>query len=193
MSNTSVMTPVFRVSYPNVFKAKINELSGQAEYSLVALFKKGEDLSVLKAAAQAAMEKKWGTDKGKWPKTLRSPFRDQGERAKESDGKTTLPEGYEEGAIFINLKSKERPGLVDQKVQDIIEETEFYAGCFARAKVNAYAYDAKGNKGVSFGLQNLQKVKDGDSLSGRTKAQDDFAPIENLEGEKVSSDATSLF
>ncbi len=187
----NVMTPNFRVSYPSVFKPKKNDLNGKDEYSVVALFPKGADLSKLKAAAQTVVTEKWGTDPKKWPQNLRLPFRDQGERAKEDEysGKRVLPSGYEAGAIFMNLKSTQRPGVVDEKVQDILDESQFYAGCFARATVNFFAYDQKGNRGVSVSLINIQKVKDGDPLSGRAKAQDDFAPVED------SSDgsATGLF
>lgn len=189
----SVMTPVFRVSYPNVFKPKKNELNGQDEYSLVALFPKDADLSQLKAAAQKAITDKWGSDKAKWPANLRTPFRDQGERAKVVDGKKVLPAGHEEGAIFLNLKAKQRPGVVDQSVQDIIDESQFYAGCFARATINAYAYDNKGNRGVAFGLNNVQKMKDGDPLSGRPRAMDEFAPVEGAGQASGGGSTTSLF
>lgn len=190
---SSVMTPVFRASYPSVFKPKENTLNGKQEYSVVALFSKDADLSGLKKAAQAVIEEKWGKDKKKWPPNLRSPFRDQAERAKidEVTGKKVLPAGYEEGAIFLTIKSQNRPGVVDANVQDIIDESDFYAGCYARATVHAYAYDQKGNRGVSFGLANIQKTKDGDPLSGRARAQDDFAPIETEGG--GSTNSTSLF
>src|SRR5690348_8229642 len=114
--STPVLTPKFRVSYPSVFKPRKNELSGKEEYSLVALFPKGTDLRVLEQEAARALEAKWGKDKTQWPKPLKSPFRDQGERAKIVDGKKVLPEGHEEGAIFINLKSTQRPGVVDEGV-----------------------------------------------------------------------------
>jgi hypothetical protein len=187
----NVLTPKFRVSYPNVLKAKRNELNGKDEYGLVALFPKGCDLTVLKKAAQEAIVAKWGSDNKKWPANLRTPFRDQAEKSKsdEASGKKTLPAGHEEGAIFINLKSTNKPGVVNERNEDIINETDFYAGCWAHATVRAYAYDNKGNRGVSFGLQNIQKVKDGDTLGSRTKAQDDFAPIEGA----TTSDATGLF
>ena len=172
-----VNTPRFRVSYPNVFKAKRNDLNGQDEFSIVCLFKKGEDLSKLKAAAQAAIVAKWGADQTKWPKNLRSPFRDQGEKAKDVDGKRILPPAHEEGAIFMNLKSKQRPGVVDQNVQQIIDESTFYAGCYAIASVNAFAYDQKGNRGISFGLGNIQKVADGEPLGNRAAPEQDFAPV----------------
>lgn len=192
----NINTPTFRVSYPNVFKAKRNDLNGQDEFSIVALFKKGEDLSALKAAAQKAIVDKWGPDKEKWPKNLRSPFRDQAERAKDVDGKRILPAGHEEGAIFLNLKSKQRPGVVDQNVQDIIDESQFYAGCFARASVNAFAYDQKGNRGVSFGLGNIQKVKDGEPLGNRARPEADFAPIQTEGGASPAAStgsATDIF
>lgn len=170
----NVMTPEFRVSYPKVFKPEVNQLSKKSEYSVVALFKKGQDLSSLKKAAEEILVEKLGADKSKWPKNLKSPFRDQGERAK--DG--VLPSGYEDGAIFINIKSNQKPGVVDSNVQPIIDEADFYAGCFARATVRAGYYDQAGNRGVSFYLQNIQKVKDGEPLSGRAAATSEFAPVE---------------
>ena len=188
----NVNTPTFRVSYPNVFKARKNDLNGKDEFSVVALFKKGEDLSKLKDAAQKAIVDKWGADKTKWPTNLRSPFRDQSERAKDVSGKRILPPAHEEGAIFLNLKSSQRPGVVDQNVEDIIDESQFYAGCYARASINAYAYDIKGNRGVSFGLGNVQKVKDGEPLGNRAKPEQDFAPIETSANASVAS-ASDLF
>ena len=178
---SAVITPSFRVSYPNVFKARKNDLSGNDEYSLVALFKKGEDLSSLKELVESALADKW-PDKAKRPKNLRIPFRDQAER--EKDG--ILPEGYEEGAVMINLKSKQRPGVVDESAQAIIDESLFYPGCYARASIAAYAYDTKGNRGVAFGLRNVQKTGEGEPFSGKVKAEDEFAPIES------SSDLDSL-
>ncbi len=191
----NINTPTFRVSYPNVFKAKKNDLNGKDEFSLVALFKKGEDLSALKAAAQKAIVDKWGPEKAKWPSNLRSPFRDQAERAKDVDGKRILPVGHEEGAIFLNMKSSQRPGVVDQNVQDILDESQFYAGCFARASVNAFAYDQKGNRGVSFGLGNVQKIKDGEPLGNRARPEQDFAPIAVDESTAAHSNgsATDIF
>lgn len=166
---TKVITPEFRVSFPNVFRTAkpMAGATGDPKYGLTALFKKGEDISALKAAAEEACIEKWGP-KDKWPKNLRSPFRDAGE--KEFDG-------YVEGAIFINATSKQRPGLVDANMNDIIDETEFYAGCYARASINAFAYDTAGNRGVAFGLNNVQKLRDGEPLGGRTRPEDDFEPV----------------
>ena len=152
----NVITSKFRVSFPYVFRpSKPMQAGADPKYTITMLFKKGEDLSKLKAAAQEAVVEKWGADKLKWPKNMRNPFRDQGEKEFE---------GYEAGAIFVTATSKQRPGLVDSKLQDIIEDKDFYPGCYARASVRAFAYDQAGNRGVSFGLQNVQKLADGDPL-----------------------------
>ena len=191
-----VITPMFRVSYPYVFKPRKNELSGKDEFSLVALFKKGEDLSKLHVEILRAAREKWGenvqitktehgtyqlTNPGKPSFAIRLPLRDQGER----EGEKGLPMGYEKGAMFLNLKSTSRPGLVNAQNEDIIDESDFYAGCYARAAINAYAYDQKGNRGVAFGLQNVQKMKDGEVLSGRVKAQDCFEPVASDSAEEI--------
>lgn len=188
---STLITPAFRISYPNLWKPRKNELNGKDEYSCVALFPKGEDLTELIQLAQVAIVDMWGADKKKWPSNFRNPFRDQGEKTKQlDDGTSFLPEGLEEGAIFLNLKSQHKPGVVDQQVQPILNPAEIYAGCWCRASVNAFTYDQKGNRGVSFGLVNIQKVKDDDPLSGRSTPQDDFQPIgvaESLEsGEKAN-------
>lgn len=195
----NVVTPKFRVSYPNVFKTRKNDLSGKDEYSLVALFPKGADLSKLEAAVKKCVEEKWGADPKKWPKkpdgstALRTPIRDQSERAKQNDeGEMVLPEGYVKGAKFMNLKSERRPAVVDRNVLPILEESEFYAGCFALASIRPYAYAQKGNCGVAFGLQNVQKVGDGDPLSGATRPEEDFVAIKDEEGDTPTS-ANSLF
>lgn len=181
MTDTQVLTPEFRVSYPKVFKPERNDLNGRDEYSLVALFPKGADLSKLKAACKAACEKKWGADPKKWPKNLRDPFRDQGEREKEDDdGNKYMPDGYVKGAVCINLKSTKRPGLVDAQLQDIIDDSDFYGGCYARAQVNAAAYDQKGNTGVSLYVNHIQKLRDGESFgSAKRNAADVFEAVDD--------------
>lgn len=185
-------TPKFRVSYPQVFEPKKNDLNGKMEYSVMAVFPKGADLSALKKAAEEEIEKKLGKDRAKWPKNLRSPFRPHEDRMKtdEVTGKEYLPEPFEAGGFWMNLKSTQKPQLVDQQVKHISDQSSFYPGCWAIASVNSFYYDQKGNKGISFGLGNLQKVADGDPLSGRTKAEDDFAPVESSDS---GADTNSLF
>lgn len=162
-----VITPEFRVSFPAVFQPKAFE-GQEPKYSIVMLFDKKTDLSKLKEMAKKAIEEKW-PNVNERPKNLKNPFRD-------GDIEKPDMQGYK-GAVFISATSKMKPGVVDASLQPIIAEDDFYAGCYARASVTCFAYDKMGNKGVSFGLQNLQKTKDGESFSGRTKAEDDFESV----------------
>ncbi len=161
-------TPEFRASFPQVFEPKSFQ-DQPAKYSIVMLFAKTTDLKELKRAVFNAATEKWGA-KEKWPKGLRMPFRDGNEKADMTGYKDT---------IFVSASSKERPGVVDQKRAPIVaDDNVFYAGCFGRATLIAFAYDKAGNRGVSFSLQNIQKVKDGQPFSGRKAAADEFTDIE---------------
>lgn len=187
MADVNAVTPIFRVSYPNVFKPKFNSLSKKDEFSLQALFKKGEDLSKLKAAAAEACSEKWGPDQKKWPTNLKNPFRDQSDRAKEG----VLPDGCEAGAIFMTFKGTTQPAIRDMaNTSFITEPSKFYAGCYARASVFALAYDVNGGRGVTFLLNHLQFAGDGQPFSSRPSVESAFAPIE---GATNGSDATSIF
>lgn len=184
MAVEKVLTPEFRVSFPNVFRAQAMEEGKEPKFGLTLLFKKGADLSKLKAMAKEAIIEKWGSDREKWPKNLKTPFRDQGEKEFE---------GYEEGAIFFNATSKQRPGLIDAGKQEIIDESDFYPGCWARATVVPFSYDKKGNKGVAFGLRNIQKLRDGEPLGGRTRPEDDFEEFDNGEESSSSDSGDDIF
>lgn len=158
-----IVSPEFRVSFPHVFTPHEN-LSKKLMYSIVMLFDKDTDLSALKKLADEAIAAKWGKN---IPKGIRSPFRNGDEKEYE---------GYA-GTVFCSASSKDKPGIVDDQVQPILNTNEFYPGCYARATLTAYAYDQLGNKGVSFGLQNIQKIRDGEPLNGRVAAQNDFKPM----------------
>jgi hypothetical protein len=77
--------------------------------------------------------------------------------------------------IFIKASSSRRPKVVDINVQEIIDRDQVYAGCYVRASVNCYCYDQLGNRGVAFGLLNLQKVRDGEAFGVTSKPEDDFS------------------
>ena len=50
-----------------------------------------------------------------------------------------------------------------------------YSGCYGRASINFYPYSVNGNKGVGVGLNNVQKLTDGERLGGsRATAESDF-------------------
>ena len=53
-----------------------------------------------------------------------------------------------------------------------------YSGVYGRASINLYAFNSNGNKGIACGLNNLQKIRDGEPLGGKSRAEDDFASEE---------------
>ena len=65
------------------------------------------------------------------------------------------------------------------KKLDHNNQTEVYSGCYGRISVNFYGYNSNGNRGVAAGLGNIQKLKDGEALSSRTNAEDDFEVVED--------------
>ncbi|HSW00039.1 MAG TPA: DUF2815 family protein [Sedimentisphaerales bacterium] len=171
-NSPKIMTPEFRLSFPDLFQPKAFE-GGEPKYGCVMLFHKSTDLSKLKAAANAVALARWPDPKTR-PVNLRSPFR---------DGDTERPDtdGYQD-VIFVTAKSKTRPGVVDANVVPITEDSgDIYAGCWCKATVTFYAYDKAGNRGVACSLQNVQKLRDDEGFSSRSKPEDDFAPIGGAE------------
>lgn len=173
MSN-KVITGKVRFSYANVWEPKsVN--GSDPKYSVSLIIPKSDEktLQKIKAAIEAA--KKDGVSKlgGKIPANLKTPLRD-GDVDRPDD------EAYA-GSYFINANSHTKPGIVDKNVQPILDPTEFYSGCYGRASIVFYAYNANGNKGVAAGLQNLQKLEDGEPLGGRSRPEDDFGELDNDE------------
>ena len=82
---------------------------------------------------------------------------------------------YKRQAYFINANSSSAPGIVDENVQPIINRSEVYSGIYGRASINFYAFNVNGNRGIACGLNNLQKMRDGDPLGGKASAASDFA------------------
>lgn len=165
---TKVVTGLVRFSYAQVWEPKAINEGDDPKYSVSLLIPKTdtETIAKIEAAIEAAIvvgkAKKWG---GKKPPNLKLPLRDGDEERPEDENYV--------GHYFINATSKNRPGIVDAAANAIIEREEFYSGCFGRAAVNFYPFDVK-NKGIACGLNNLQKIKDGEPLSGGSRAEDDF-------------------
>lgn len=173
-----VITGKVRLSYAHLFRpASIN--GGEEKYSVSLLIPKEDTKTVekIQAAVEEAVQEgkttKWG---GKVPPNCKRPLR---------DGDTERPddEAYA-GHYFINANAKLKPGISKPvgrnsdgttKFQEITDETEVYSGCYARASITLYPFDANGNRGVACGLNNVVKVQDGEPLAGRASLEADFA------------------
>lgn len=187
----NIITPEFRAAFISVFRAtsmkNADGSTSKPKYSIRAVFPPTAKLDALKKEAEMVAKEKWGD---KIPKTLRSPFRINEELE-------TPIEGIGDDWTVMSFSANEdrRPGVVDAKLQDIIDDTDIYPGAWYRAQVRAFAYDTAGNKGVAFGLQNVQKLRDDDPLgSGRIPANKAFEPVDvpasDTGGAKT---ATSIF
>lgn len=178
--STKVITGKVRFSYLNWATPKKNDLNGKMEYSTQVLIPKSDATTVgnIKAAIKAAIEKKWG---GKAPAGWRNPLRD-GDTEKREDGKPLGAEYH--GHYFMNIRSDQKPGVVDTNRQPLIEADDFVSGDYGRVSMNAYAYEQKGNRGVSFGWNNAQFTAKGEALGSRARAEDDFDDDSNAGDEE---------
>ena len=82
--------------------------------------------------------------------------------------------------------STSKPGIVDADCQPIIDTSELYSGIYGRASINFYAFNTNGNKGIACGLNNLQKLRDGEPLGGKSRAEDDFADFDDDDDDFLS-------
>ena len=171
---TKVITGVnTRWSYANVWDAKsIN--GGAPKYSVSLIIPKSDTVTInkIKAAIQAAYEEGESKLKGSAKvcpalDVIKNPLRD-GDKERPGD------EAYA-NSYFINANSATAPGIVDADCQLILDRSEVYSGVYGRASINLYAFNSNGNRGIACGLNNLQKMRDGEPLGGKSSAESDFA------------------
>lgn len=171
---TKVITgPNTRLSYANVWEAKsIN--GGAPKFSVSLIIPKSDTKTVekIKAAIEAAYKEGESKLKGNGRSVpplsaIKNPLR---------DGDTERPddEAYA-NSYFVNANPSVAPGIVDADRNPILDRSEVYSGVYGRASISFYAFNSNGNKGIACGLNNLQKIRDGEPLGGKTRAEDDFA------------------
>lgn len=176
------------LSYPQLFVPKMppNAKPGQkARYSCMILIPHDVDIKGLQEACYNLLLEKWG-DKTQalveagmqnQPNGLRWPFRK--DNVRRDGGKRYDETKYK---CYITPWSESPPGMVDRyagpdgKPLPITQASndKFYAGCVVNVSVNPFVYDNQGNRGVNFGLGNLQFWADGERLDNRVSAQDEF-------------------
>ena len=167
---TKVVTSVVRLSYANVWEPK--SINGGAEkYSVSLIIPKSDTktLTAIQKAIDVAIEEGRGKFGGKIPNksALKLPLRD-GDIDRPDD------EAYA-NCYFVNANSSTAPEIVDKARDPILNRSEVYSGVYARVSINFYAFNSNGNRGIACGLGNIQKVRDGEPLGGKTSAADDFA------------------
>ena len=168
-NNTKVVTGPVRLSYANVWEpASINGGAPKDSVSLIIPKSDTKTLAAINAAVDAAIQQGVAKFGGKIPNkaALKLPLR---------DGDTEREDEAYKDSYFVNANSTSAPQIVDRAVQPILDRSEVYSGCYARVSINFYAFNSNGNRGIACGLGNIQKIRDGEPLGGRSSAADDFA------------------
>lgn len=170
MDSTKVITGKVRFCYCNVFEATAMNEGETPKYNICILIPKTDTttLNKINKAIEAAKElgkSKIADKKGNIPANIKLPLRD-GDTDRADDPAF-------EGTYFINASSLRKPAIVDKDLDPILDKSEFYAGCYGRASINFYAFNVQ-SKGIACGLNNLQKLADGEPLAGGSSAEEDF-------------------
>lgn len=163
----------------------------QAAFLIDAAGQAAPEFAKLKAAANAKALEKWTADELKAmmaANRFKSPFIN-------GDGYVS-DQPHWAGKIVIRASSVQKPGIVDGNVKPILDEAEIYSGIRVIATLNPFWYDTDGNRGVSFGLNNIQKIGDGPKLfegGGYSRPEDDFKPIGDGAISGAASNVDALF
>jgi hypothetical protein len=175
---TKVVTGKVRFSFVNVFEPRAFGEGMDAKYSVMLLIPKSDVGTIdrirkaIDAAAQKGLHTKFG---GKLPAVLKTTLKDA-DKDTNQDGEVFKDVwDYTAGHYILNVSSKNPPQIVDANLNPIINPVEFYSGCYGRASINFFAFNTNGNKGISAGLNNLQKLEDGEPLGSFSTAEQDFA------------------
>lgn len=169
-NSTKVITGKVRFSYANVFEPTAMQDGQTPKYNVSIIISKSDTKTVeaIKKAIEAAKEagkSKIADKNGKIPANLKTPLRDGDEERPDDPA-------YE-NSYFINANSERKPGIVDRDLNPIMSRDDFYSGCYGRASINFYAFNVN-SKGIACGLNNLQKLEDGERLAGGSSAEEDF-------------------
>ena len=178
VNSTKVITGKVRFCYVNVFEPTAMNEGDTPKYNICVLIPKSDTATIDKInkaveAAKEAGKAKLADKNGRIPANLKLPMR---------DGDVERPDDPAfEGHYFINANSMRQPSIVDRALNPIMTRDEFYSGCYGRASINFYAFNVS-SKGIAAGLNNLQKLEDGEMLAGGSTAEEDFG------GENVVQD-----
>ena len=163
-----------RFSYANLLTPKSPVEGAEPVYSVSLIISKDDKFTIdrINKAIEAAYEE--GANKLKGNAKTVPPLASLRTILRDGDVDKAGDEAYK-NSYFVNAKSKTKPGIVDADCNPILNpEEEIYSGMYGRASITFYAYNTGMSKGIACGLNNVQKIMDGDRLGGRASAEYDF-------------------
>ncbi len=163
-----ITTNKVRFSYANVFEPVAPPTGGKERYSVSIIVPKSdkEGVAKIQKAIDDCINENAQSFFGGKTKGLKIWFRDGDEERDD--------EAYA-NSYFFSANTFNKPGIVDESLNAIIDPNEFYSGTYGRASITVFPYDSNGARGIAFGLQHLQKLEDGERLGGGSSAASDFA------------------
>jgi hypothetical protein len=173
-SKTKVSTPeLVRFSYVNLETAKCAPGSDIPKFGMSVIIPKANKKTIraIEDAVEAAIvlgKEKHGSKFGTAAK-FKLPMRDGDEEREDT--------AYAK-SFFLNANANNRPGMVDKKVQPILDPKEIKSGDWGNVSLNFYPFNVGTSTGVAVGLNHVQKVKDGEPLGSVTNAADEFDEVE---------------
>lgn len=194
----NIVLPKGKILWSSLFTPrKTRNSTGDPKHEYNHLIPKGADIKVLQEEALRVGKEKFGKAfsdaKGKWPSGIKSPFKRTESNDKLVAGLEDANLKVEDFPFFVAARSKDKPGVVGPNGKsEGVDADQVYPGRWARATVQAFAYDSNGNKGVSFGLINVQLLDNDDELvigGGRVNPESEFEPAEGAGDDSSSSDS----
>lgn len=190
MSDGKLITPKARIAFANqLFVPKAPKGGGAVKYGCTLIFDAEAQKTAEFAKLRAAISKAGGDERKNWDGTKFAELAKAGKvkvpilKGDDNlDDAGVVREGFA-GAVYIRPTSKLAPQIVDQKMQVITEQTVLYSGAYVRASLGIFTYHVDGNRGISFGLRNVQKLADGPPLGSFSRADDDFSPVADAGGD----------
>lgn len=153
------------ISYPQLLEAKAPQFApeGDPVYSVVALWPKdpaNKNNVLIKEALEYVTRENPAIFKNIQHPKFTVWDGDQPNNSGEERGEEC------KGMYGVSLKTKNRPAVVDQSLQPIIDREEIYPGALANIAVNMYPYShPTGGKGISIGLNHVMILPGGKRLA----------------------------
>jgi hypothetical protein len=171
--NDRIVTPEFRLAFAALFAPAVNRQNpnGVAKYGCTLLIPKTTDISSLRAIMLKCAKEEYGEDlAGLKGAKLENPIKD-------GDQKPEWP-GFP-GNWYIRTVTQIQPAVFDQACKEVkpVEQKRVYAGCYCKAQVHCFAWKHSGKIGVSFGVDAVQLVRDGEPFVGVVDAEKVFGVV----------------
>ncbi len=170
--STQITTGKVRLSFCHLFTPHAISDDEKEKYSVTLLIPKSDKQTKAKIdAAMAEARQKFIASGKKIADGCKTSLHD-GDGVRPTSGEEFGPEC--KGHWVITVSSLRKPVLVYSDKTPLTAETELYSGCYARAIINFYAYDFRGSKGITAGLNGVMKLEDGEPLCGGVISDSDW-------------------